>query len=132
MKGVIDHIDVRATWDNKWKLLEPFDWYGITVPAGFVTDFASIPRPFWFFINPVGRIKPAAIVHDYLYHLRGEYELERFTRKEVDQIFLEIMKRVGMPFLKRQAAYRAVRAFGWMYWNKPKGESDQLDTRSRK
>lgn len=123
MKGVVDDIIVKAVGDDRWQLMEPFDWYGITVPAGFITDFASIPRPFRNWINPVGRIKPAALVHDYLYHLKGHYidatDTEfNYSRKAVDDIFLAIMKRVGVSWTKRRAAYTAVRLFGWHWWNR--------------
>lgn len=56
-----------------WRLLEPLCYVSpifgglIVVPAGFVTDFASVPRlPFsyWLF-GGVGQA--AAVVHDYLY-----------------------------------------------------------------
>src|SRR5262245_60709692 len=39
----------------------------VNVPAGFVTDFASIPRAFWSLLRPDGRYTHPAIVHDYLY-----------------------------------------------------------------
>jgi hypothetical protein len=38
----------------------------IVVPAGFVTDFASIPRSLWSELSPVGEHERAAIVQDYL------------------------------------------------------------------
>src|SRR5437868_748210 len=39
----------------------------IVVPAGFVTDFASIPRAFWSGMSPHGQYSRAAVLHDYLY-----------------------------------------------------------------
>ena len=42
----------------------------ITVPAGYRTDFASIPRPMtrmvWSLLPPVGRSGKAAVIHDWL------------------------------------------------------------------
>ncbi|MCK5788869.1 MAG: DUF1353 domain-containing protein, partial [Chlamydiia bacterium] len=38
----------------------------ITIPVGFRTDFATIPRPFSGILFPVGRYSKAALVHDYL------------------------------------------------------------------
>ena len=38
----------------------------ITVPKGFVTDLASVPRAMWAFIAPFD-VARAAIVHDLLY-----------------------------------------------------------------
>ncbi len=38
----------------------------ITVPAGAVTDFASIPRFARMLIPKLGRYNKAAVIHDYL------------------------------------------------------------------
>ena len=38
-----------------------------TVPKGFVTDLASIPRVFWSLLRPDGNYAYAAILHDFLY-----------------------------------------------------------------
>ena len=54
----------------------------ITAPAGFETDFASVPRLFWRIVPPWGRYSPAAVVHDFLYHTG------LVTRAEADRIFL--------------------------------------------
>ena len=123
MKGVIDDILVKSVGDTVWELLEDFEWHGIVVPAGFVTDFASIPRPLWSFINPVGRIKAAAIVHDYLYYKQGILVDRDLTRKECDKEFLKIMRVLKMMWIKRQSAYWALRWFGWIAWNKKGNES---------
>lgn len=123
MKGVIDDIRVRAVGVDEWELLEEVEWDGIIVPAGFITDFASIPRPVKALINPVGRIRAGALVHDYLYHVRGELPDRKLTRRECDQIFLTIMKYSDMPFIKRHLAYRGVRLGGWLFWRKPKGSA---------
>jgi hypothetical protein len=37
----------------------------VIVPKGFVTDFASIPRPFWSIVPTWGKYGPPAVVHDY-------------------------------------------------------------------
>src|SRR5581483_11550278 len=58
---------------NDWVVVRPFTYtigqttYRITVPAGFVTDFASIPAPMRGFLSPTGQEGRAAIIHDYLY-----------------------------------------------------------------
>jgi hypothetical protein len=45
--------------------------YVITVPAGFVTDFASTPRAIWAVLPPFGTYQLAAVVHDFLYWDQG-------------------------------------------------------------
>lgn len=84
----------------------------IVVPVGFRTDFASVPRPFWRIIPPWGPYSPAAVVHDYLY-VSGE-----LSRKEADQIFLELMERLGVEKWKRTAMYWAVRIGGRGPWDR--------------
>ncbi len=60
-----------------YRLLDPVSyavneadhWY-ITVPKGFVTDFASVPGPAWPIIELYGgrhKINSAAVLHDWLY-----------------------------------------------------------------
>lgn len=79
----------------------------ITVPAGFVTDFASVPKLLWNVLPPFGRYGKAAIVHDYLYRTQG------YASKPVaDAIFLEAMKALGVPTLTRYVMFYAVRLFG--------------------
>ena len=56
-----------------WVLIKPFTYrigstrFAITVPSGFVTDFASIPAAFRAVLSPTGRPGRAAIIHDFLY-----------------------------------------------------------------
>lgn len=83
----------------------------IKVPKGFVTDGASIPKIFWSIIGgPWGKYGYAAVVHDYLYHIKI------YTRKKSDKIFLEAMGVLGVSKWKRITMYWAVRLFAWHPW----------------
>ena len=86
-----------------------------TVRAGFVFDFASVPRILWPLAAPAGDghnlYGLAAAWHDWLYahHKIGG---RLITRREADALFLEIMLYVGVrPWLAR-SMFRAVRTFG--------------------
>ena len=83
----------------------------VTVPAGFETDFASVPRLFWNIVPPLGRYGEPAIVHDYLYRTQT---VDRLT---ADRVFLEAMEARGCHWITRRTLYRAVRLFGWLAWN---------------
>jgi hypothetical protein len=104
---------------ERWRLVEPFEYHVgeegsgsmIRVPAGFETDFASVPRFFWRILPPWGRYGKAAVVHDYLY---GSHAC---TRERADEIFLEAMTVLGVPAWKRNVMYRAVRWFGQAAWD---------------
>jgi Protein of unknown function (DUF1353) len=86
----------------------------ITIPVGFVTDYASIPRIFWNILPPDGDARFPAILHDYLYSLRGWAPCFK-TRKACDDLFLEAMCHVGVPAVERITIWAAVRLFGWAF-----------------
>lgn len=99
----------------------------ILIPAGFVTDGASIPRGLWNLLPPFGKYTKAAILHDWLYQF-GE-----FTRSQADFIFLEAMKTLGVALWKRQIMYAGVRVGArpaWARYEKQRifmGENTQID-----
>lgn len=84
----------------------------ITVPAGFKTDLASIPKILWNILPPVGRYDAAAVVHDYLYQHNG------VTRAEADAVLREAMEVLGVRWSQRWAIYAGVRVGGWKTWNR--------------
>lgn len=111
-------LDVRAIAGGKYKLLSDLNWRSprgrehIRVPAGFVTDFASIPRGFRWLLTGHGGTRKPAVIHDYLYRLNVT------TRKEADLMFKLTMRETNIPGWKRELAYRAVRLGGWLAWRK--------------
>jgi hypothetical protein len=82
----------------------------IGVPAGFCTDFASIPRPFWMFLPKWGKYGNAAVIHDWLYWAQDR------TRRAADDILFEAMQVLEVGAVKKYPIYWAVRAFGWLAW----------------
>ena len=90
-----------------WELTEPFEYHRkneiIKVPAGFLFDFASIPKPFWSIIgSPTGKYGPAALIHDFL------CDTKPYSYTKIDYIFYEAMKVLKIPYLKRTLMYWAV------------------------
>ena len=83
----------------------------IRVPAGYVTDFASVPRYFWRVFPPTGRYNRAAIVHDYLY--TSSTVCSRFL---ADSLFRELMYHLEVPMWRRVLMYYAVRLGGKPGW----------------
>jgi len=111
----ISNLDVRVVVQG-YRLLSPLHYISrivgtqyITVPDGFVTDFASIPRIARFLITGHGHDRWAAVVHDYLYSIG-------FDRKTADAIFYEALLVSGVNKIKARAMYRAVRTGGWMFF----------------
>ncbi|MEY4386602.1 MAG: hypothetical protein RLY20_1885 [Verrucomicrobiota bacterium] len=106
---LIEFLDGR-----NYRLLAGFDYLTdiaqlgcIHVPAGFLTDFASIPRGLWNLLPPTGKYGKAAVIHDYLYRC-----CPHLDRKVCDQVLLEAMEVLGVSWLTRKLIYRAVRVFG--------------------
>lgn len=89
----------------------------ITVPVGFETDFASIPRPLWIILPKWGKYGNAAVIHDWLYWEQGGR-----SRAEADGVLLEGMAVLGVGVVVRSAIYRAVRWFGWLAWWRNRAE----------
>ena len=115
------------------RLLEPVDYRvgsaesdeQIMVPAGFETDFASIPWGLWNLFPPLGPWARPAIIHDFLYATRGDgifgtrkwiTREVAYSRAEADAIFREAMEVVEVPAWRRAIMYRAVRIGGWVCW----------------
>ena len=104
--------------NGKFKLEKPFEYWNppvkVKVPAGFITDGASIPRFAWSLIGSPwsGRYARAAIIHDYLYFTKT------VSRKEADRIFLQAMQILKVNWFKRRAMWLAVRLFAGAGWNK--------------
>lgn len=77
----------------------------LTIPKGFETDFASVPRIFHSIFPPTGRYGVAALVHDYLCVEKP------VTRQEADAIFYDLMKRYDVKSWKAKVMYAAVRLY---------------------
>lgn len=89
----------------------------ITMPAGFLTDGASVPRIFWPIFQPFGEYFPAAILHDFLYSKSSTAKFP-YSRKQADDLFKEAMFNVGVGWLSRGIIHGSVRSFGWKSWKK--------------
>lgn len=102
----LEYIDGK-----NYRLLAPFQYdasgFTVSVPAGFVTDFASIPKFLWNLLPPTGTYGKAAVVHDYMYRTPDAY-----SKEIADATFLEAMQYLGVGRLTRYTMYLAVRLFG--------------------
>ena len=79
--------------------------FTFTVPAGFVSDLASIPR-FFHRLLPPGEHDEEAAVHDRMY----EIGVNRFF---ADVFMWLLMLLLGRPAWKREAIFGGLRLFGW-------------------
>jgi len=95
---------------SRWRLVEPLTYQGrdepFVVPAGFETDFASVPRAFTWLIPRYGRYTKAAILHDFL---SQQAAAGKFAWVDADGIFRRTMRELGVPILRRWLMWAAVR-----------------------
>ena len=111
---IAEFRDAGMDGDSRiFEITQPFRYISsiglITVPVGFLTDGASVPKVFWNIFQPFGSYFPAALIHDFLYSKASRRAL---TRAECDRIFHEAMQDIGVGWLTRRVIYRAVRIGG--------------------
>lgn len=112
------NVPLRAFGDqHDWIVLEPMGYpLGdtrdfIIVPAGFVTDLASIPPELWSFgLTPTGKYGRAAIVHDYLYWT------QRCTPEEANRLLVIAMKESDVGVVDENVIYAGVSVGGNSAW----------------
>lgn len=123
---VEEHVKDGESQAGEWVLFTDVvfrDSRGRTwvVPAGFITDLASIPRIARGIIEVNGKHRRAAVLHDYF------YVMQQIRRAEADALFLEAMTVLKVPALQRHAMWASVRAGGWVYWDRRAGSDRSGD-----
>ena len=115
--GFWDVLELRVRRDGGYELLSSFGYHSnvagraFIVPAGFITDLASIPRIFRWAFTGHGKSREPAVIHDWLYFIKHD-------RKEADAVFLEALGYAGMGWWARRAMWLAVRTGGWVSYNR--------------
>lgn len=118
---------------RQWRMEDNFIYWSptlrcsILVPAPFELDFASVPRVFWFALDPVGFLLFGAIPHDFGYRYGGlfikelfsnEWSFKNMSRHEIDKIFEILVDEINeMSTMARIARY-AVNVGGAKTWSK--------------
>lgn len=113
MRVIIGQLRAEDTWTSA----KPTDEF--TIPAGFQTDLASIPRTLRATYPVVDSHMVAAVVHDFLY--RETAQAYR-GRKWADRFFLRLMKETRVPAMTRNPVYWGVKIGGWASYQKNKRE----------
>lgn len=122
------HIRVEDNGDGTFTLLDDVRYFDrktgleIIAPAGFPTDYASVPAALQSFASKIGRQNRAAIIHDWLYHTRGipregAPAIQILPRRQCDRIFRQIMKEDGVRWRMRWRMWLGVRLGGWVPWH---------------
>lgn len=87
----------------------------IVARKGFESTGISSPRIIWPLVGPTSRAFKISLIHDVLFSKNSEYNL---TRKESNDVMMEGMIALGIPWWERQAIDKALRMFSWMFWKK--------------
>jgi hypothetical protein len=110
----LTELEVRLK-DNDciWVLESPLAYYSpqvgnIVVPAGFETDFASVPRVPFAYTLYGNRAHREGVIHDALF--RKDF-MKWVSFSQANRIFLEAMECRGKPEYIRYPMYWAVCAF---------------------
>ncbi len=119
MSRFLSDLDVRLIdeFADIHQLLAPLvyqsDLLGATVvvPAGFQTDFASVPRLPLAYMVVGGKGRRAAVVHDWCYSNPG-----RYSRKVADDLFAEALRTSGYSRLVTGLMWSGVRIGGGSHY----------------
>src|SRR5262245_7013544 len=77
------------------------------VPAGMITDGASVPQFFWLAFPPfTGQYRAAAVIHDYYCQIKVR------SWKETHEVFYNASRAAGVSEKTAKAMYGAVYYFG--------------------
>ena len=104
-------VTVRSSGAEEWELLEPLVYLGnrqrFAVPAGFRTDFATVPRVVVWLVPRWGLYTRAAVLHDWLV-VEG-IVTGAVTARDADGLFRRVLRESGVPVVRRWLMWCGVR-----------------------
>ncbi len=92
----------------KYMIVENEYINGYLIPKGFVTDGATVPRPFWWLFPPVSSYFDATVLHDYL------LKSGKVGRYKADLLFLNQMESDGVSVPVRYTMFCIVLIYGFV------------------
>lgn len=126
--GFDSELSIRGYGAATWMLTAPLIWTGtkgdtFTVPIGFITDFATVPRFLRWLVLPYGPYTRAAVLHDWLLVALADWTAHGpgtgyagtnssnppATSREADGVFRVAMHDLGTPWLLRWVMWTGVR-----------------------
>lgn len=104
--------------DGRWRLIAPLVYQSdvakmtFTVPTGFVTDLASVPRIPIAYLLAGGTSNEASVVHDFI------YSTHPVPRDTADAVLKEASLLTGVPKWRAWLMWAGVRiGGGGSHWN---------------
>lgn len=106
-------LHVRHVDGKTWALTRPLVWEGqrefFVVKAGFLTDFASIPKPVRWLLDNAGANAEAAVLHDALWRESKRRVNPAVDPWDADGVFRSVLRETGATTLTRGLMWFAVR-----------------------
>ncbi len=110
---VVSFIPPKRWWNRaKWRLVKEYTSHNhrVKVPIGFVSDGATIVWNLRWLFSPTGRYFGAAIIHDYIVEVEGDW-------RKANREFEEEMIALGVSTWMRITMVKAVELWsalkGW-------------------
>lgn len=128
MSKFLDALNVTEISDSIFAIADhPFRYQSdlakrmFTVPVGFFTDFASVPRLGIIYALLGDRAHEPAVVHDWLYYAAVT------TRAMADDVLMEAMATMNLPWYQRYPIWWGVRIGGWAAWDAHRKVGDPIN-----
>ncbi len=128
MSKFLDTLETTEVSDSIFQIADhPFRYQSdvaarmFTVPVGFFTDFASVPRIGIVSAMLGDTAHEPAVVHDWL------YSSALVPRAMADDVLFEAMGVIGLPFWRRWPIYWGVRVGGWYAWDDHRNKGDPVN-----
>ena len=106
-------VNIKRIGARKAVVLHNVSLFGVSIPEGFETDGASVPRLFWFIISPFTLALYASIVHDFQLSNPDKYKAKR--RKEIDKQFYYNLRDSGINPIRSYAVWLGVRIWSYIF-----------------
>ena len=124
MSKFLTDLEIKCCPTNEglWEIHEPLvyesDLVGlVTVPKGFFTDLASVPRVPFIYESWGNRCHRASVIHDFLYRIDS---VPQATYRQANRIFREAMEATGVSAKIRWPMWMGVFLGGWSAYHKRK------------
>lgn len=105
----MNRVKVSPFGKDTFKLIEAYEWQGVVVPKGFISNGANVPRVFWSIYPPNSpEYLSACVIHDYLCDFACK---DKEALKYADKMLFEAMKELKVSKLTCYIFYYACRAY---------------------
>jgi hypothetical protein len=123
-------LERRGNWELREDLIVLDGYRNFRVPAGFIFDYASVPRIVRPLIQSTDLSTAPPAAHDWLYRNGGRVhaltgELLHYQRHEADRLLYELAEECKVPRWRRWLAWKACARFGAGAWGRSKPQIRQ-------